>query len=363
MNEILRIHLGRVSYEIDVAAKKELEKYLTAVRKSLGSEIDAMEDIEIRMTEILAERGVNKDSVITEQDVRAIIDQLGEPKAFSSVDDGDEKTSNGSDAGKKKYYRDTENAVLGGVLSGLAAYTGWDVTVLRVLAVVFTVVPTWGFLILIYIVVWICTPEAKSASEKLEMRGEPVNLDSIKEAAKTFGEKAEKVGTEMSEKVQKVSQDTTTMNTVGRVFMLIFGICGIVVSVSLLMGLIISTMWLIMILANAQVAALPLLVVTVGLALGFVFMLVIMMLTGSAALASGHIEKGHTASVVSLVLMLVFMVSALVSGSAWLSTAGQQGVDQVVDLVSERVHVELYDGDNRVKVDIEPFKLDVDINR
>jgi hypothetical protein len=57
MNEISRIHLGRTSYDIDVEARKDLERYLRDVRRSLGQETDAMEDIEIRMSEICRRAG------------------------------------------------------------------------------------------------------------------------------------------------------------------------------------------------------------------------------------------------------------------------------------------------------------------
>ena len=53
MNEVTRIRLGRIAYDIDINAKKELEKYSRAIRKSLGQDSDVYDDIEIRMTEIL----------------------------------------------------------------------------------------------------------------------------------------------------------------------------------------------------------------------------------------------------------------------------------------------------------------------
>ncbi|MCL2869570.1 PspC domain-containing protein [Candidatus Saccharibacteria bacterium] len=193
MNEVTRIHLARVAYDIDATAQKELEKYITAVKKSLGSEAEAMEDIEIRMTEILAERGVNKDDVITSPDVAAIIDQLGEPKDFSSAD-AKAEAATGSSSSAKKYYRDSENGILGGVIAGLAAYTGWDVTLLRIIAVLLLIFSTVIPVLLIYIVVWIAAPEANTVSEKLAMHGEPVNIDSIKQAAEKVGNKAGAMG-------------------------------------------------------------------------------------------------------------------------------------------------------------------------
>ena len=79
MNEVTRIRLSRVAYDIDLDAKKELDKYSRAIRKSLGEDSDVYDDIEIRMTEILADLGVKAGGVITMSEVRAIQDQLGQP--------------------------------------------------------------------------------------------------------------------------------------------------------------------------------------------------------------------------------------------------------------------------------------------
>ncbi len=54
---------------------------------------------------------------------------------------------------KKKLYRSTQNRMLGGVLGGLADYTGIDASLLRILTVVGFIVGV-GSLGLIYLV-WI----------------------------------------------------------------------------------------------------------------------------------------------------------------------------------------------------------------
>lgn len=68
--------------------------------------------------------------------------------------------------------------MLGGVVSGLAAYWGWDVTMLRLVLVIIMI---FGFKLLIpaYIICWIIVPEARTAAEKLSMRGEAVTVDNI----------------------------------------------------------------------------------------------------------------------------------------------------------------------------------------
>ena len=75
MKEITRIHIAKTSYDIEIGAKKELEKYITKL-ELYADDPNLLEDIEIRLTEILSDRGVEKDGVITAEDVDAIRTQL-----------------------------------------------------------------------------------------------------------------------------------------------------------------------------------------------------------------------------------------------------------------------------------------------
>jgi phage shock protein PspC (stress-responsive transcriptional regulator) len=98
------------------------------------------------------------------------------------------------DANIKKMYRDPEKKVLGGVASGVAAFFGVDVTVIRVLFIVFAFVGGLG--LLLYIILWIALPEAKSITEKMEMQGEPVTLSNIESTVKkSLNEKEEEEST------------------------------------------------------------------------------------------------------------------------------------------------------------------------
>ena len=88
----------------------------------------------------------------------------------------------------KKMYRDPENKVLGGVASGLAAFTGTDITIIRLL---FVITGFFGFGILLYIVFWIALPEAKTITEKMQMQGEPVTLSNIESSVKKGNKEGE----------------------------------------------------------------------------------------------------------------------------------------------------------------------------
>lgn len=77
----------------------------------------------------------------------------------------------------KKLYRDSETKVLGGVSSGIAAYFGVDVVVVRILFLISFFF--FGTGILLYIILWVVLPEAKTVTERMQMQGEPVTLSNI----------------------------------------------------------------------------------------------------------------------------------------------------------------------------------------
>ena len=82
----------------------------------------------------------------------------------------------------KKMYRDADDKVLGGVASGLAKYFGTDITLIRILFLISIFFAGTG--LLLYIILWIITPEAKSITEKMQMEGEPVTLSNIESSVK-----------------------------------------------------------------------------------------------------------------------------------------------------------------------------------
>jgi phage shock protein PspC (stress-responsive transcriptional regulator) len=82
----------------------------------------------------------------------------------------------------RKFYRDPENEVVGGVMAGISAYTGWDVGLLRVLAVISLFF--FGSGAVAYIIIMAITPKAKSVTDKMAMTGEPITLENIEKNIK-----------------------------------------------------------------------------------------------------------------------------------------------------------------------------------
>ncbi len=81
----------------------------------------------------------------------------------------------------RKMFRDTQAGSVGGVAAGLAWYLKLDVTLVRAIFVVLTLVGGGG--LILYLVLWIVVPEAKTLSDQLEMRGEDVTLANIASTA------------------------------------------------------------------------------------------------------------------------------------------------------------------------------------
>ncbi len=135
---------------------------------------------------------------------------------------------------RKRLFRNPEVRMLGGIAGGISAYLNIDVLIPRllflapfilgVLANIFRVgginfdpVPNFffkgfgGTFLIVYIILWIVLPEATTATEKLEMRGEKVDLESIKKTVKeefeTLKVRAEKFGGELKDRAETIGQD------------------------------------------------------------------------------------------------------------------------------------------------------------
>lgn len=205
MKEITRIHIAKISYDIEVSARKNLEKYMASL-EVYAAEADVYNDIEIRVTELLAERGITKDGVISDDDVRSVREQLGEPEAFADMD-GDIVTGPATQGEqRRRLYRNLDQAVLGGVLSGVAAALRIDVIWVRLVFIVL-LIASFGTAALVYIVLWIALPSATTAAEKLQLAGKPVTLASLR----------------MQGEIDAKTGDNTTMRLVRRVLTTLLG--------------------------------------------------------------------------------------------------------------------------------------------
>jgi phage shock protein PspC (stress-responsive transcriptional regulator) len=180
MNEITQIHLGRESYTISIDAHQSLKKYLAAIRKAVDDD-EVANEVEVRMSELLIERGVTKDKVILPEDITYLKQQLGDPADFNDEEVSEKHHAEDKNNKTRRLFRDTDNAMFAGVAAGLANYTGLDVVIVRILFVLL-IVSSSGFGGVLYILLWLVVPPASTTSEKLQMHGKPVTLEALKDS-------------------------------------------------------------------------------------------------------------------------------------------------------------------------------------
>lgn len=190
MKKTLTVNLGGTVYHIDEDAYRLLDNYLNNLRlhfrKQEGAE-EIVNDMENRIAELFSEMISESKQVITITDVEGVITRMGRPEDFGDTAD-DHDTGKSSDGANKQNYqhtttarrcfRDPDNKMLGGVAAGLAVYLGWDSTLVRVLMFILVFVPYCPMIIL-YLACWIFIPEARTAAEKLSMRGEAITVENI----------------------------------------------------------------------------------------------------------------------------------------------------------------------------------------
>lgn len=179
MKTTVSINIGGLAFHIDEDAYVSLKKYFKRVElhyaKEEGFE-EIISDIESRVADLFKERVNDYKQVVVQADVIEVISIMGDPADFEE-EKRDERTSL-LHTGSNRIYRDLDHKIIAGVCSGLAAYWSIDVIIIRVLFVVFAF--AGGASLIIYPILWIVLPPALTTAEKIEMRGEPVTVDSIK---------------------------------------------------------------------------------------------------------------------------------------------------------------------------------------
>lgn len=183
MKKTLTVNLNNIVFHIDDDAYEMLQTYLSEIADHFQSDDERQEimtDIEARIAELFNEKLQKNKNVINLTDVEEIIEIMGKPSQYA----GDEDTESAPKSERKqqksrRFYRDPENAILGGIAGGLAAYLNLDVTLIRIILVILVFLGV-GFIIPIYIVVWFVAPAAITASQRLEMQGEDVTVENIK---------------------------------------------------------------------------------------------------------------------------------------------------------------------------------------
>jgi len=187
MNKTLTVNIGGIVFHIEEQAYEKLRKYIDAIKTyftSSDGRDEIIQDIEARIAEMFQEKIKSSQQPIVESEVDEVINVMGRPEQFAAdrddrpYDAAGQATYSSYTRGYRRIYRDPDDKVIGGVCAGLSHRFGIDPLWLRLaFAISFF---AFGTGLLLYIVLMIVLPKAKTTAEKLEMRGEPVNIENIK---------------------------------------------------------------------------------------------------------------------------------------------------------------------------------------
>lgn len=251
MNQTLTVNISGIVFHIEVDAYNTLKDYLNKIKSIFGNSEEReeiMQDIESRIAELFTASINDKNQVITATDVDKVIAVMGKPEQYINEEEEEIHSSTNSNyksaKNDKKLFRNPDDKMLGGVCSGLGAYIGIDTVWIRLF---FVAAFFLGFGFFTYIILWMVMPEAKTASDKLKMKGEPINVNNIgrkfEEEANKVTEKLKNVDTsKFSQKAGTVVENTASAigNILTSIFIIIgkvFGVIFLIIGTFLLVGL------------------------------------------------------------------------------------------------------------------------------
>jgi phage shock protein PspC (stress-responsive transcriptional regulator) len=175
MEKTININLGGTLFQIEEEAYKILRNYLQDINyrfKNMQGGLETIEDIESRIGEIFnSQKGTG--GIISKENVEAMISIIGKPEDFDQIDSEPEPARGINTNQRKRLYRNPDDSIIGGVCSGLGAYLNTDPVLFRILFAISGLFFGTGFLV--YIVLWIAIPPAKTDSQKREMYGRNYN--------------------------------------------------------------------------------------------------------------------------------------------------------------------------------------------
>ena len=201
MKKNITINLCGRLFQIDEDAYEVLQKYIESLRSYFGRQEggdEIADDIEARIAELFDELRQQGVEAITIDHVKDIITRIGKPEQLAGGGDDDNPNDNVNSGHKydsfhsaaegireevrsrtagKKLYRNPKDKMLAGVLSGLAAYTNTDPAVWRLATVLLFLF--YGFGLLVYIVLAIILPEARTPEQLLQMEGRDVTPQNL----------------------------------------------------------------------------------------------------------------------------------------------------------------------------------------
>ncbi len=226
MKATVKVSISGVAFNLEDDAYAILKKYLDELeayfaKREGGKEI--IDDMEARIAELLLSHISNPEQPIGAASVQEVIAVMGRPEELGAGEERkptDTGTSAPSGGTRKRFYRDPDNQVVAGVCGGLGAYFNLDPILFRLLFVVLALSGTFfihfsaGTIMLVYLVLWIAVPQAKTMAQKMELRGESPTAANIER----------KLREEMAGLSTRIKSNSTVFGRLLKVFFIVAGI-------------------------------------------------------------------------------------------------------------------------------------------
>jgi phage shock protein PspC (stress-responsive transcriptional regulator) len=244
MKKTIAVNIAGLVFNIEEKAYETLQIYLDEIKHILALDEgldEILQDIEARIAELFHGKLSEFKQVITFADVTEVMEMMGDPSQYQLDDETGDSNEKQVDETiyleQKRLFRDEDDGIVGGVAAGLAHYFGVDPVVVRIIFVLMLVLGGSG--VLLYLILWVVIPSAKTTAQKLQMRGQPVNIDNIKEYVNTVKNEAKTGFSNASKSVHEVTKRSTTaigklLLVVSKVFGFLLMIGGLVSFVTIL---------------------------------------------------------------------------------------------------------------------------------
>lgn len=189
MNRTITMNLSGIIFHIEDDAYEKLNKYLSTIKgyfNATEGRDEIMGDIESRIAEMLQAKVSQTKQAVLLADVESIIAVMGKPEDFASENEekdtrsAKEATASEEYSYRKRLFRDPDDKVIGGVSAGISHYFGLEPIWIRIAFAVGVFV--FGLSPILYFILWVIMPLARTTAEKLQMRGEKVDINNIGKA-------------------------------------------------------------------------------------------------------------------------------------------------------------------------------------
>ncbi|MDR2585269.1 MAG: PspC domain-containing protein [Prevotellaceae bacterium] len=271
MKNVIKISISGLVFTLEEDGYVLLEKYLNQLKTHYTKQqngIEVVEGIEERIAELLRERMSTSEEVVSKELIQKVMAIMGKPEDIEGENMDQEPNKTPTDAAtenkpKHRLYRNIDDRVLGGVCSGIAAWFNIETLIVRLVFIVlaffssvgFGMFRLWfthnitmntpnlhfggGWVIIVYIILWIIVPGAKTVAQKCEMRGERPDFSGIQERVKKGADQFERSVRNASQQVSKniEGKGAGIASGLGRIIAFCVGLVLLLISIPMLIAL------------------------------------------------------------------------------------------------------------------------------